>query len=65
MTDTPSNIIRLREVIKKTGLSKTTIYRLAADPTSDFPAAVRLTTATIGWHETEIDAWIASRKVSA
>ena len=65
MTDTPSNIIRLRDVIKKTGLSKTTIYRLAADPTSDFPAAVRLTPATVGWYESDIDAWVSSRKVTA
>jgi prophage regulatory protein len=58
-------IIRLSEVIDKTGLSKTTIYRLAADTNSDFPAAVKLTTATIGWKESLIDAWIQSRGVSA
>ena len=58
-------IIRLSEVIEKTGLSKSTIYRLAADANSDFPTAVRLTPATVGWYESLIDAWIQSRKVAA
>lgn len=54
-------IIRLRDVIEKTGLSKTTIYRLAADSDSDFPGSVRLTPMAVGWRESEIDAWINSR----
>lgn len=64
MTDN-TKIIRLAAVRDKTGLSKTTIYRLASDPESDFPAAVRLTQATVGWYESEIDTWVASRKVVA
>ena len=58
-------IIRLREVTDKTGLSKTSVYRLANDPNSDFPAAVRLTPATVGWKESLIDAWIQSRGAAA
>lgn len=58
-------IIRLREVMGKTGLSKSSIYRLAADPNSDFPSAVRLTLATVGWKESLIDAWINSRTGAA
>lgn len=58
-------IIRLREVIEKTGLSKSSIYRLAADTNSDFPAAVRLSQAAVGWRESEVDAWIQSRRVAA
>ena len=73
MTDKPKpaqpqqseRIIRLREVIGKTGLSKSSIYRLAADTNSDFPAAVRLTPATVGWKESLIDAWIQSRGAAA
>lgn len=59
-----TNIIRLKAVIKKTGLSKSSIYRRAKDPNSDFPAAVKLTETTVGWHESLIDAWIDSRKPS-
>jgi len=58
-------IIRLREVTDKTGLSKTSVYRLANDPNSDFPSAVRLTPATVGWKESLIDAWIQSRGATA
>lgn len=58
-------IIRLRDVMQKTGLSKSSVYRLAADSNSDFPAAVRLTPATVGWYESLIDAWIQSRGASA
>lgn len=62
---TSNRLIRLREVMDKTGLSKSTIYRLAGDPSSDFPEAMRLTPATVGWKESEIDAWIETRKVTA
>ncbi|WP_028487700.1 AlpA family phage regulatory protein [Thiothrix lacustris] len=57
-------IIRLRDVMQKTGLSKSSIYRLAADTNSDFPAAVKLTMATVGWYESLIDAWIVSRQAA-
>lgn len=62
---TSDRIIRLREVMQKTGLSKTTVYRLAGDDNSDFPALVRLTPATVGWYESEVNAWIDSRKAAA
>lgn len=58
-------IIRLREVIGKTGLSKSSVYRLANDPNSDFPAAVRLSQAAVGWRESEVNAWIQSRGAAA
>jgi prophage regulatory protein len=61
---TSERIIRLQEVIEKTGLSKSSIYRLAADPDSDFPAAVKLTMATVGWYESLIDEWIQSRQAA-
>lgn len=64
-TQQSERIIRLRDVIGKTGLSKSSVYRLAADPNSDFPAAVRLSQAAVGWKESEVDAWIQSRRVAA
>ena len=64
-TQQSERIIRLRDVIGKTGLSKSSVYRLAADPNSDFPAAVRLTPATVGWYESLIDSWIQSRGAAA
>ena len=61
----PKKIIRLRGVMERSGLSKTTIYRLSNDPTSDFPKPVRPTTHTVGWFECEIDAWVDSRRGGA
>lgn len=64
-TQQSERIIRLRDVIGKTGLSKSSVYRLAADPNSDFPPPVRLSQAAVGWKESEVDAWIQSRRVAA
>ena len=65
MTASIKKILRLREVMNKTGLSKTTAYRLAKNPNSGFPAYVRLTEKAIGWYEHEIDAWINSRRTES
>ena len=52
-------LLRRREVQEATGLSRTALYRLIA--AKDFPAQVRLSTNTVGWLRSEVDAWIASR----
>ena len=50
-------IIRLPEVLNRTGLARTTWYRLqAVDPMA--PKSIKLTSRTIGFLETEIDAFI-------
>lgn len=61
----PKKIIRLRGAMERSGLSKTTIYRLSNDPASDFPKSVRPTPHTVGWYESEIDAWVESRRGGA
>ena len=51
------SIIRLPEVLNRTGLARTTWYRVqAVDPTA--PKPIKLTSRTIGFLETEIDAFI-------
>jgi len=61
----PLSLIRLPEVLKRTGLSRSTIYdKLDAkspryDPT--FPKRRNLGTSSVGWVESEIDAWLVSR----
>ena len=53
-------IIRRAEVLKRTGLSNTTMWRLERD--GDFPARVQLTDAgSVGWVESEVDRWIHDR----
>jgi prophage regulatory protein len=52
------NLIRLKEVMKRTGLAKTTVYeRMRA---GDFPKPVHLGTIS-AWVEDEVAAWIGDR----
>lgn len=52
-------VIRLPEVIRKTGLSRTTIYMMSRDQL--FPEAVSLGGKAMGWIEAEINQWIKQR----
>jgi prophage regulatory protein len=53
------NIIRLPEVCRRTGVTKPTIYRLMA--AGNFPRAKKIGIRAVGWVESDIDKWIASR----
>ena len=53
-------IIRLPEVIRLTGLSKTSIY--ASIKIDGFPAPLKLTERARGWKADEIREWIESRE---
>ena len=61
-------ILRLPEVMARTGLSRSTIYlRISQD---NFPKPVSLGARAVGWVEAEIQEWLqqqieASRKESA
>lgn len=50
-------IIRFRDVVKRTGLCRSSIYnKLQSDP--NFPKRIRLGTRSVGFLSDEIDAWI-------
>ena len=51
-------IIRLKTVLARTGLSRSTMYRKIADGT--FPPQVRISIHGAGWHESELNRWIAN-----
>ncbi|WP_322514152.1 AlpA family transcriptional regulator [Rhodopseudomonas palustris] len=53
----PDRIIRLKTVIARTGLSRSTIYRKIAEGT--FPAQLKISSNGTGWHESDIHRWIA------
>lgn len=57
---TPSSIERLPAVKARTGLSRSTIYKLLAD--GKFPTHIKLGERAVGWRSSDIDAWIASRE---
>lgn len=52
-------ILRLPAVKNKTGLSRSSIY--SGISSKRFPAPIALGVRTVGWLETEIDAWIDQR----
>lgn len=56
---TPSRILRLREVLMKVGLGRASIYRAIAAGT--FPKPLALGERARGWLESAINQWVASR----
>lgn len=51
--------MRLPEVLTKTGLSRTHVYRLIQN--ASFPAPHKLSERVSVWNEAEIDAWLAEK----
>jgi prophage regulatory protein len=49
------DLLRMPEVIHRTGLARSTIYRLMA--CQRFPSPVRLADRAIGWRRTDLDVW--------
>lgn len=57
----PDRILRLRDCLEMTGLSRSTWHRkIKEDPT--FPKPVRLGESAVGWIEAEVQDWIEARK---
>lgn len=50
-------IIRLRTVLDRTGLSRSTLYRKIGEGT--FPRQVPISINGAGWHESAVERWIA------
>jgi prophage regulatory protein len=53
------SFLRFPAVLAKTGLSRSTIYLKISR--GEFPAPVKLGQRAVGWPETAIDRWIATR----
>ena len=52
-------IYRLHDVLKETGLGRSTVYRMVAEHT--FPAPVKLAKRAVGWRSDDVRQWAASR----
>ena len=59
VSDTAVMFLRLQAVIRVTGLSRSTLYRLIAD--KQFPRPVRLGPRAVAWRRSDIDAWGRTR----
>ena len=55
----PSRILRLPEVVSRTGLPRASIYQQMALGT--FPRQVSISLRSRGWVESEVDSWISER----
>ena len=54
-----ARMLRVPEAMARTGLSRTTLWRRVRAGT--FPPPTELGKNSIGWPESEIDAWLANR----
>jgi prophage regulatory protein len=54
--DSSDRIIRLKEVLLRTGLSRSTLYRKVALRT--FPKQIEISARCIGWRESDLDDWL-------
>lgn len=59
----PIRLLRFPEVRHRTGLSRTTIWRLERRGT--FPAHRRISSNAVGWLEADVNTWINTRSESA
>lgn len=59
----PPRILRRPQVEYLTGLSRSTLYAYIAQAT--FPKPIRLGARSVGWLQSEIEAWTAARVASS
>ncbi|HEV7270724.1 AlpA family transcriptional regulator [Pseudoxanthomonas sp.] len=55
----PVQLLRLPEVLIRTGLGRSTIWSLIAQ--GRFPRQVKLSERSSAWVDAEVDAWVAQR----
>ena len=55
----PIRVVRLREVMTRTRLSRSTIYVMMAE--GRFPRPVPLGDRSVGWIESELEDWLRDR----
>ena len=51
--------LRMPSVLTRTGLGRSTIYRLVSE--NKFPAPVKLAGRAVGWRRADLDRWSATR----
>jgi len=55
----PSDLIRIKEVMAMTGVSRTFIHKHRKD--GDFPEPIHLSSKSIAWVRSSVDEWIQSK----
>lgn len=55
-SEAPDRILRLKTVLDRTGLSRSTLYRKVENGT--FPAQVQIAARCVGWRESAVIEWM-------
>ena len=55
-TDTPDRILRVKTVLARTGLSRSTMYRKMENGT--FPRSIKISARCAGWRESALVEWM-------
>lgn len=63
MSDKSNSILRRVQVQARTGLSRSSIYKMMQD--GDFPKQRLLGKKMVGWRQVDIDQWLESRPVKS
>ncbi len=58
-------ILRLPNVVKLTGISRSRIYVYMDREADPFPRSIKLGPNMVGWRKSEIEAWLDARQRSA
>ena len=53
------HVLRLPQVCKMTGLSRSSVYQMEADQL--FPSRVRIGARSVGWIESEVQSWLRQK----
>ena len=56
MIEVPDRILRIKTVLERTGLSRSTLYRKIERGT--FPRQVRISIRCAGWRESAVNGWL-------
>ena len=56
MIDAPERMLRIKAVLERTGLSRSTLYRKVERGT--FPSQLKLSMRCAGWRESEVNDWL-------
>lgn len=52
-------ILRLRRVLEKTGMGRSSVWRMVKEGT--FPAPIKLSPRMVGWVEEEVNDWLVEK----
>ncbi|MFQ3247977.1 MAG: putative DNA-binding transcriptional regulator AlpA [Arenicella sp.] len=58
-SNNPDKIIRIKQVLEMTGLSRTTLWRM--ERKNEFPKRLPLTAGSVGWRYSEVEKWVQDR----